>query len=75
MGKILERLRCGEGVMVDIKNVNPAMLGKAVAFAGKGDWRYYLNGVWIVKRPEGGVYIVDANAILCVFMLIKRAEG
>ena len=54
--------------MVDIKNVNPAMLGKAVAFAGKGDWRYYLNGVWIVKRPEGGVYIVATNAhIMCVY--------
>ena len=33
--------------MIDIKNVNPTMLGKAAAFAGKGDWRYYLNGVWI----------------------------
>tara|TARA_R100001082_G_scaffold24793_1_gene12191 strand:- start:307 stop:918 length:612 start_codon:yes stop_codon:yes gene_type:complete len=54
--------------MIDIKNVNPTMLGKAAAFAGKGDWRHYLNGVYIEKRPEGGVYIVATNGhIMCVY--------
>jgi hypothetical protein len=54
--------------MIDIKNVNPAMLGKAAAFAGKGNWRHYLNGVYIEKRPEGGVYIVATNAhVMCVY--------
>ena len=52
----------------NINNLNGEMLGRACAFAGKGDVRFYLNSVYIEKRPAGGVYIVATNGhYLCVY--------
>lgn len=52
----------------NIDNLNGEMLGRACAFAGKGDVRFYLNSVYIEKRPAGGVYIVATNGhYLCVY--------
>jgi len=52
----------------NINNLNGEMLGRACAFAAKGDVRFYLNSVYIEKRPAGGVYIVATNGhYLCVY--------
>ncbi len=52
----------------NIDNLNGEMLARACLFAAKGDVRYYLNGVFIEKRPGGGVYIVATNGhYLCVY--------
>ena len=52
----------------NINNLNGEMLGRACAFAGKGDIRFYLNSIYVEKRPAGGVYIVATNGhYLCVY--------
>ena len=52
----------------NIDNLNGEMLGRACAFAAKGDVRFYLNSGYIEKRPAGGVYVVATNGhYLCVY--------
>lgn len=61
-------------------NFTPKYLPILDLFKAKGDIRYYLNGVYVEKAPQGGVYLVatDGHTLVCIYDkdgLIEGAES